>query len=60
MSFSKKKKEITSKNDAGDKVNFSQDHKQILEERLEEYKKNPSSHISLQQFIDELKAEGKL
>ena len=39
---------------------FSPAHRQILEERFEEYKKNPSEGKSLEQFIEELKAEGKL
>jgi hypothetical protein len=44
--------------DTGD--DFSPAHKQILEERLEEYKKNPSDGKSLEEFIEELKSEGKL
>lgn len=46
--------------DMYDEDDFSPDHKLILEERIEEYKSNPSSGISLEQFIEELKAEGKL
>jgi len=46
--------------DVYDEDDFSAEHKLILEERISEYKKDPSSGMSLDQFIDELKAEGKL
>ncbi len=39
---------------------ISSEHKLILEEREEEYRRNPGSGISLEQFVEELKAEGKL
>ncbi len=46
--------------DVYDEDDFSDEHKQILEERVEDYRKNPSSAISLEKFIEELKSEGKL
>jgi len=46
--------------DLDDKDDFSEEHTLILKERMEEYRRNPSSGISLDQFIEELKAEGKL
>ena len=46
--------------DVYDQDDISPDHKLILEERMQEYKKNPDMGISLEQFIEELKAGGKL
>ncbi|MEQ1677730.1 MAG: addiction module protein [Chitinophagaceae bacterium] len=46
--------------DVYDEDEFSNEHKQLLEERVEEYRKTPSAAISLEKFIEELKAEGKL
>lgn len=46
--------------DVYDEDDIPPEHKLILQERLEEYRKNPSSVISLEQFIEELKSEGKL
>ncbi len=46
--------------DVYDEDDIPTEHKLILQERLEEYRKNPSSVISLEQFIEELKSEGKL
>ena len=46
--------------DVYDQDDISPDHKLILEERMQEYKKNPDTGISLEQFIEELKAGGKL
>ena len=46
--------------DVYDQEDISPDHKLILEERMQEYKKNPDTGISLEQFIEELKAGGKL
>jgi len=43
-----------------DEDDISPEHKLILEERIEEYRNNPESGISLEDFIEELKAEGKL
>lgn len=41
-----------------DKTDFSVEHKLILEKRIAEYKENPSCGVSLDQFIEELKAQG--
>ena len=46
--------------DMDDESDFSEQHTLILKERMEEYRRNPSSGISLDQFVEELKAEGKL
>lgn len=46
--------------DTYDEEDFSAAHRLILEERMEEYKRNPSSGMSLEQFVEELKAEGRL
>ena len=46
--------------DVYDEDEFSNEHKQLLQERVEEYRKTPSAAISLEKFIEELKAEGKL
>ena len=46
--------------DVYDEDDIPPEHKLILQERLEEYRKNPSPVISLEQFIEELKSEGKL
>jgi hypothetical protein len=46
--------------DVYDVEDFPEGHKLILEERMEEYRKTPSAAISLDEFIEELKAEGKL
>lgn len=43
--------------DRYDEDDFSEEHTLILKERMEEYRKNPSPGISLDQFIEELKAE---
>lgn len=46
--------------DSYEETSFSEDHRLILEERREQYKKDPSQGTSLEQFIEELKAEGRL
>jgi len=39
----------------GDDADIPEWHKQILEERLEEYRKNPNAAISLEQWNEEVK-----
>lgn len=39
---------------------FSDDHQYLLEERLNEYEKNPEAGIDLDRLIAELKAENKI
>jgi hypothetical protein len=46
--------------DVNGDAEFGDEHKYILEERLEEYEKNPGAGINLDQLIEELKAENKL
>jgi hypothetical protein len=46
--------------DVYDDDSFSEEHRLILEERETEYRKNPSFGITLEQLVEELKAQGKL
>ena len=39
---------------------FSEEHKSILQERMETYKKNPDDLISIEELKETLRKEGKI